>query len=113
MFAPGRIVHLTEHAEPRQRQQRAPAGAKRGASRWGLRFSAGWVSRDGLATASAAIVPDAPPAEDGSEEGLGRCLLLPGAVTDHFPWHIIDALDGAIANHRSEESGQGELVLTL
>jgi hypothetical protein len=87
MFPPGLIVHLTPPSSPprvttRATTMRATTGPPPAA--WSA-FEAAWVGRDDLV--------------DGPS-GLTPRFLLPHAVSDHFPWHIIEALDGAIANHQ-------------
>jgi hypothetical protein len=31
---------------------------------------------------------------------LALSVLFPGAVTDHFPWYMIDAFDEVLRSHR-------------
>jgi hypothetical protein len=72
MFAPGRLVHLTRR-EGDAAGRVAPGPPK---------VHAAWVPRAALAA--------------GGAQALSARLLLPHALTDHFPWHILEALDAAI-----------------
>jgi len=82
MFPPGRIVHLT--AIPAHPGTAVASWASWSPS-WSA-FRASVIGRDDLAP--------------GGAQALTTRLLLPHAVSDHFPWHIIDALTGAIDNHQ-------------
>lgn len=79
MYAPGRLVHLIEPDEGHKHQGAAPKTS----------VEAAWVPRTALAA--------------GGEQSLSTRLLFPAAVTDHFPWHILKALDEAIAAARARE----------
>ena len=83
MYAPGRLVHLTETDE------------RHGPGRAGLLTAAEarWVPREALAA--------------GGVQSLSARLLLPEAVTDHFPWFTLKALDQAIVTARAREDVSG------
>lgn len=97
LFAPGRIVHVRKvenidngNSDGGGSQKRSTSNASTstccllGGRKDKRVFVASWVSRDELGC--------------GGSQGLGVRLLFPHAVTDHFPWHIIRALDIAIAS---------------
>lgn len=75
MYAPGRMVHLkrtlqypsyTHEGDGLKNRKKAVKG-----------FEAVWISKDDLASGG----------------HLALSVLFPGAVTDHFPWYMIDAFN--------------------
>ena len=81
MFPPGRMVHLRRAATTTQYCGRYAHTTA---------YDARWIARDELGC-------------DGGSESLLKAMgsLVPYAFADHFPWHVIDSIDGVLGRIRT------------
>jgi hypothetical protein len=83
MYAPGRMIHL-KRVETVKKTKSCFGFGSRIIEQKCQQYEAAWISKDDLACGG----------------HLALSVLFPGAVTDHFPWYMIDAFDEILRSHR-------------